>query len=68
VKFGTGRIETKKGIFGKAPLTANYCIAVVGDAIVTGMGNGVVGYWKGNTCSRVYKEHVKPVTAICERQ
>jgi hypothetical protein len=55
VKYKTGKIESKKGIFGKAPLTANYCIALIGDAIVTGMGNGVLGYWKGNSCSRVYK-------------
>lgn len=42
-------------MFGKAPLAANYCVALAGDAIVTGMGNGVIGYWKGNVCSRVYK-------------
>lgn len=54
-KFKAGKIETKRGVFGKAPLVANYCIALAGDAVVTGMGNGVLGYWKGNTCSRVYK-------------
>lgn len=55
IKFQTGKIETRKGVFGKAPLVANYCVGVVGDAVVTGMGNGAIGYWKGNMCSRVYK-------------
>lgn len=50
-----GKVESKKGIFGKAPLVANFCVGLVGDAIVTGMANGALGYWKGNVCSRVYK-------------
>lgn len=55
IKFQGGKIENKRGVFGKAPLVANYSIGLAGDAIVTGMGNGVIGYWKGNVCSRVYK-------------
>ena len=46
-------------------MTANFCIGLVGDAILTGMANGAIGYWKGNMCSRVYKQHVKPITALC---
>lgn len=55
IKFMNGKVESKKGIFGKAPLVANFCVGLVGDAIVTGMANGALGYWKGNVCSRVYK-------------
>ena len=55
-------------MFGKAPLQSNYCVAIVGDAAVTSMQNGVLGYWKGGFCSRVYKEHTKAVGALCERE
>lgn len=37
-----------------------------GDAIVA-MNNGLLSQWKGNSCTKVFKEHVKPVTAITER-
>ena len=66
--FLKGKISCKKGVFGKAPLQANYCVAVTKDAVVTSMANGVLGYWKGNFCSRVYKEHTKAVGALCERE
>lgn len=65
--FSKGKVTCKKGVFGKAPLLANYCVAVMGDAVITSMSNGALGYWKGNFCSRVYKEHSKAVGALCER-
>lgn len=64
-KFSGGKISCKKGVFGKAPLKPNLCIAVLGDSIITSMNNGVLAYWKGNFCSRVYKEHTKAVGALC---
>ena len=66
-KFLGGKIECKKGVFGKAPLKPNLCAATLGDAIITSMNNGVLAYWKGHFCSRVYKEHTKAVGALCER-
>ena len=67
-KFSTGKIELKKGVFGKAPLKPNLCVANLGDAMITSMSNGLLAYWKGNFCSRVYKEHTKAVGALCERE
>lgn len=65
--FSSGKIDCKRGVFGKAPMKPNLSIALLGDAVVTSMSNGVLGYWKGNYCSRVYKEHSKAVYALCER-
>ena len=66
-KFSHGKIELKKGVFGKAPIKPNLCVANLGDAMITSMSNGLLAYWKGTFCSRVFKEHTKPVGALCER-
>lgn len=31
------------------------------------MASGLLVQWKGNSCSKVYKEHSKAVGAICSR-
>ncbi len=63
--FSNGKINLKKGVFGKAPILPNLCAAVLNDNMVTSMNNGLLALWKGNFCSKVYKEHTKAVGALC---
>lgn len=32
------------------------------------MQNGLLTLWKGSSCSKIFKEHNKPVGALCERE
>jgi hypothetical protein len=66
-RFQSGKLETKKGVFGKAPLNPNLAIATLADSVVTSMTSGLLVQWKGNFASRVFKEHSKSVGALCER-
>lgn len=65
VQFLDGKIQSKKGAFGKAPLNPSLSIATLGDSIVTSMSNGLLILWKGNFASKVFKEHTKSVGALC---
>ncbi len=31
------------------------------------MNNGLLTQWKGTSCTKIFKQHTKPVTALCER-
>lgn len=66
-RFASGKIENKKGVFGKAPLNPSLAVALVGDSIITSMTSGLLVQWRGNFVSKVYKEHSKSVGALCER-
>jgi len=66
-RFDSGKINNKKGVFGKAPLNPNLSIANLGDSVVTSMSTGLLVLWKGNFASKVFKEHTKSVGALCER-
>lgn len=54
-RFSSGKIENKKGIFGKAPLNPNLAIALLGDTVITSMSNGLLCQWRGNFVNKVYK-------------
>jgi len=45
----------KKGVFGRAPLNPSLALALVGDTVICGMGNGLLAQWKGNSVLKVYK-------------
>ena len=66
-RFKSGKIENKKGVFGKAPLNPCLALARLGDTMITSMSSGLLCQWKGNFVSKVYKEHAKSVGALCER-
>jgi echinoderm microtubule-associated protein-like 5 len=66
-RFNSGKVDLKKGVFGKAPLNPNLSIANLGDSVVTSMSSGLLVLWKGNFASKVFKEHSKSVGALCER-
>lgn len=67
-RFSKGKLDLKKGVFGKAPCVPCLGIALNGNSsVIIAMNNGLLSQWKGNSCSKIYKEHSKPVTALCER-
>ena len=66
-RFHSGKVELKKGVFGKAPLNPCLSIAILGDSVVTSMSSGLLVLWKGTFASKVFKEHTKSVGALCER-
>jgi WD40 repeat protein len=66
-RFITGKLESKKGVFGKAPLNPSLAIAILGDSVITSMSSGLLVQWKGTFASKVFKEHSKSVGALCER-
>lgn len=54
-RFASGKLEKKKGVFGKAPLNPNLAIALLGDTVITSMTSGLLVQWKGTFASKVYK-------------
>lgn len=64
--FSKGQLTCKKGVFGKAPVTQCYSVAVGknGDCLIS-QQNGLLTLWKGNSCTKVFKEHTKTVYAVC---
>ena len=67
-RFQSGKVELKKGVFGKAPLNPCLSIATLADSVVTSMSSGLLVLWRGTYASKVFKEHSKSVGALCERE
>jgi WD40 repeat protein len=64
--FSKGQLGCKKGVFGKAPVAQCYSVAVGknGDCLIS-QQNGILTLWKGNSCTKVFKDHTKTVYAVC---
>jgi hypothetical protein len=53
--FENGKVNCKKGVFGKVPGKSSFSIALLGDSVVTAMSDGLLILWKGTSASKVYK-------------